>query len=252
MDAVSRRSLGGLMAVMVVMTVGAAGLFGAEPPAERSESSRSNAPKRPHLGDPKSTFRSYIEAVRRNDLQAAMECWVIDDSNKSGALDVIVGLFVSPRRLAQVAEKKFGKEGTAAIPKDCLRKDLSDQALGLTARRLEDADVKVQGDTAELTIRWKEDDGVPNPAFWFTDRPFSFRKVKGNWKIDANKMADLKRGADFFQPGTWGPLFQDEVRIMNDAVDGMEKGKLRTAEELSRFIEARAAEMVKRYEEEMK
>lgn len=42
---------------------------------------------------------------------------VIDDDNKSGALDTIVGLWISMRQINQVAEKKFGAKGLGAILK---------------------------------------------------------------------------------------------------------------------------------------
>ncbi len=201
--------------------------------------------------DPKATYRTYIEAVRNNNVRAAKECWVIDDDNKSGALDTIVGLWISMRRVNQVAETKFGAEGLDAILKGWRRDDVSDPALDLTKKRLEDAEVQITGDTAKLKIKWKEDDGVPNPAFEFGEST-SFRKVGGNWKIDANKMTGLKRGPDFFEKGTWGRMFRDQVAVMNEATDGMEKGKLKTAKELGVFIEDKIEAMKKKYEEERK
>jgi hypothetical protein len=129
------------------------------------------------------------------------------------------------------------------------RDDVSDPALDLTKKRLDDAEVKMIGVTAELKIKWKENDGVPNPAFEFGESTH-FRKVGKNWKIDANKMTGLKRGADFFQKGTWGPLFRDQVVIMNEAIDGMEKGKLKSAKELEAFVQKKIEAMKKKIEEE--
>src|SRR5205807_9025237 len=100
-------------------------------------------------------------------------------------------------------------------------------------------------------IKWKEDDGVANPAFEFGEST-GFRKVGGNWKIDANKRTNLKGGADFFEKGTWGRMLRDQVVIMNEAIDGMEKHKLKTAKELGVFIEGKLAAMKKKYEEERK
>jgi hypothetical protein len=47
----------------------------ADPPAEKPAA---------EYADPKATYRSYIEAVRKNDVKATKQCWVIDDDNKSG------------------------------------------------------------------------------------------------------------------------------------------------------------------------
>src|SRR5437868_1313445 len=70
--------------------------------------------------DPKTTFQTYLEAVRKIDAKAAKMCWVIDDDNQCGALDVLVGGWISPRQLNQVAVKRFGEEGRRAIPQDWL------------------------------------------------------------------------------------------------------------------------------------
>ena len=57
-------------------------------------------------------------------------------------------------------------------------------------------------------------------------------------------------GADFFKKGTWGPMFRDQVVIMDEAVDGMEKGKLKSAKELGAFIGGKIEAMKRKYEEE--
>jgi hypothetical protein len=214
----------------------------ADPPAKVPADKRAD-----EFADPKATYRTYIEAVRKNDVKAAKKCWVIDDDNKSGALDTIVGLWISMRQINQVAERKIGADGLDAILKGWRRDDVSDAALDLTKRRVDDAEVKITDDTAALKIKWKEDDAVK-----FGDGPISFRKVGGNWKIDANKMTGLERGADFFEKGTWGQMFGDQVAIMNEAIDGMEKDKLKSAKELGAFIEGKIEAMKKKDEEERK
>lgn len=198
---------------------------------------------------PESTYRNYIEAIRISDVQAAKKFWVIDDNNKSGVLDVIVGLWISPRQLNQLALKNFGPKGMQAIPKGWRRDDLTDQALDLTQKRLDDVEVKIEGDRAELKIKWKDGDGGDNPAFEFSHDPIIFRKVSSIWKMDANRMCDLERGIDFFKPGSWGPMFRDQVVIMNEAVEGIEKGKLKTAKDLEVFINGKITAMEKKYNE---
>jgi hypothetical protein len=242
MDVALRRAFCSL----VVLVTAAAASTAADPPAKPP------AGKRSEYADPKATYRTYIEAVRKNEVKAAKQCWVIDDENKSGALDTIVGLWISMRQINQVAERKVGAEGLDAILNGWRRDDVTDAALDLTRKRIDNAEVKITGDTAALKIKWKEDDGVPNPAFEFREGPITFRKVGENWKIDANKMTGLERGADFFEKGTWGPMFRDQVVIMNEAIEGMEKGKLKTAKELGAFIEGKIEAMKKKYEEERK
>jgi hypothetical protein len=240
-------ALRGMLCLLVVLVTTAAASPSADPPAKLPADKPAD-----EYADPKATYRTYIEAVRKNDVKAAKQCWVIDDDNKSGALDTIVGLWISMRQINQVAEKSFGAKGLDTILKGWRRDDVTDPALDLTKKRLDDAEVKINGDTAELKIKWKEDDGVPNPAFEFGEST-SFRKVGGNWKIDANKMTSCpKGGADFFEKGAWGRMFRDQVAIMNEAIDGMEKNKLKTMRELGVFIEGKLAAMKKKYEEERK
>lgn len=221
-------------------------LASASQPAQKPAQEKQAA----QYADPKLTYQTYIEAVRRNDLKAGTQCWVFDHDDKGAALDVIVGLWVSMRRLNQAAVKKFGDEGRQAIIKGWRREDVTDQALELTKARVKDADVKITGDSAELKIRWKEDDGVHDPAFEFGDGPVAFRRVNGNWKIDGNKMTGLARGTDYFDKGTWGRMFRDQIAIMNEAADGIERGKLTSAAQLKTLIDTRIEALMKRYEEE--
>lgn len=201
--------------------------------------------------DPKATYGTYIEAVRNCDLEAAKRCWVMNGDNKSQALNTIVGLWVSTRKATLLAGKEFGAEGRDALLKRFRRENVSDAALDLTRKRLDDAEVSVTGDTGELKMKWGEDDGYPNPAFEFRKEPTPFRRVGGAWKIDGNKMTGLDRGAEFFE-GTWGRMMRDQVAIMNETAEAMEKGQLKTAKELGAFLDAKVGAVVKKYEDERK
>jgi hypothetical protein len=215
----------------------------ADPSAKPPDDGRAAA-----YADPKAAYGTYINAVRANDLEAAKRCWVMDGDGESRALDTIVGLWVSTRKASRLAGQKFGPEGCDAVLKRFRREDVSDAALDLTRKRLEDAEVTITGDAAELKMKWGEDDGYPNPAFEFRKEPTPFRKVGGNWKIDGNRMTKLQRGADFFE-ATWGRMMRDQVVIMNEAVEAMEQGKLKNAKELTAFIDGKVADVVKKYKE---
>jgi len=203
----------------------------------------------PDYSNPRATYRTYLNAVRQNDVRAAMNCWVIDDDNKSGALETIVGMWVAPRRFFQLAERTYKPEDLPVDFKKRQRDDLTDAAIDLTRRRIVDAEVKIEGDTAELRIKWEKNDGYPNTAFEFSGEPISFRRVEGKWKIDANKKAGIKRGADFFEQGTWGRAFRDQVDLMNKACDLMEMGDLKTVPEMESFFKSGFAELRRKHEE---
>lgn len=215
--------------------------------------SAADPPAKPaaEYADPQATYRTYLEAIRKNDLKAAMRCWVVDDDNKSGALNTAVGIWVSMRQINQLAEKKFGTDGLGDALKGLRRDDVSDAALDRTAKRLTDADVKATDDTAELKLKWKKEDGGDNPVFGYR-QPVHFRKVGGEWKIDFHAMTGLKRGAELFTEGSWGVMFRDEVVVMNEAVDRMEKGKLNSAKELGEFVNDRFEVLKKKYDEAKK
>ncbi len=205
------------------------------------------------FADPVSTYRFYIDAVRKTDPEAAKSCFAISDDNKSGALDVMVGLWTSTRRLDQIATKKFGANATREIlePIGFSRGDLSDAALDLTEKRLTGARVRFLGDDkAELVIQWHEDDGDPNEAFEFQgDDPVEFIKVNGAWKIDASKRIGDLPGEEFLKEGTWGAAFRDHVTIADAASDRLTKGTLKTPEDLKEFLAREGSAAEKRYKE---
>jgi hypothetical protein len=205
------------------------------------------------FADPVSTYRFYIGAVRKTDPVAAKSCFAIGDGSKSGALDVMVGLWISSRRLDQIATRRFGADAarTTLEPFGLSRGDLSDAALDLTEQRLKDAKVKFLGDDkAELVIQWHEDDGDPNEAFEFQgDDPVEFIKVNGAWKIDAIKRIAGISGEEFLKEGTWGAAFRDHVTIADAASDRLTKGTLKSPEDLKAFLSREVSAAEKRYKE---
>lgn len=199
--------------------------------------------------DPKATFRAYIEALRNRDIQAAKQCWVIAADDQSGSVDMLVGLWIAMRQINHVAEQKFGTEGLDAVLKGWRRDDLSDSALDLAKKRLEQAEVKRIDHSATLQFHWQEGDGVVRPVFAFGEDPIPFRQVNGEWKIDASKMAESEQGSDAFANSSWGKLVRDQITIMNEAVAWMEQGKLKTAAELNQFIESKLSALKQKYKE---
>jgi hypothetical protein len=205
------------------------------------------------FADPASTYRSYINAVRKTDLVAAKSCFTIHEDNKSGLLDVRVGLWTSTRRLYQTATEKLGAEAARAIlePLGLCRDDLSDAALDLTEARLSGAVVKFLGDeTAELVVKWREDDGYPNAAFeYHGDDPIPFLKVKGVWKIDATQQIGGVPGEDLLKDGTWDAAFRDHVKIADEASDRLMKGTLKSSKDLKDFLAVELSAAEKSYKD---
>lgn len=197
---------------------------------------------------PRETFRTYLDAVQRNDLAAANQCWVFDNDAKPGVINTFLGLKIAPRRFFLVAQQKFGSTLPADFQKR-QREDLTDAAIELTRQRLAGAEATITGDTAELKFKWQKDDGYPNPAFDFGEDPISFRKISDNWKLDGNEQTGLQRGADFFKAGSWGPAFRDQVDLMQETTRRMEKGELKTWAETETYFKNGFEAARKRHEE---
>ena len=206
--------------------------------------------KEPDLSSPKATLLSYVEAVEAGDYATAKHCWVIDGKDQDGAMEVVVGLWTSSRRARLAVIQKFGKVGIEALGKFA-RPDVSDEALDRTLNRIKDSEAEIKGDKASLQIRWKKDDGFPNDVFLFSKEPLPFRKVGATWLLDATASAggDAK---SVLEPGTWGPLFRDYTKMLNEAADGLGSGKLKTKDDVSGLIEERGKAAAKRYEDALR
>ena len=83
---------------------------------------------------PCDVYRSYLKAVKTNDLAGAKQCWCMRGNDSAGALDVIAGLYTAFHRF-NAAMKRFGEDGRFGIV-IVIRWDsrrLSDNHLGLRA-----------------------------------------------------------------------------------------------------------------------
>jgi hypothetical protein len=203
--------------------------------------------KDPDVGSPKTTLQSYVAAVKAGDYEAAKKCWVVDGKDRDGALEGVVGFWTASRRAELAMVERFGREGINVLGKFA-REDLSDDALDRTLSRIQDSEAEVKADQASFKIKWKDGDGSRNEAFLFSREPLKFRKVEGKWLLDASAQA----GGDaqsILEPGTWGPLFRDYTRMLNEVSDALAAGKLKTKEDVSRLVEEKSKAAAKRYED---
>ena len=70
-------------------------------------------------------------ATKANDVETAKRCWMIDDDNASGALDVVVGMWVASRKLVAATDAKFGADGVKLLGR-WNRPTCTDKAIELT------------------------------------------------------------------------------------------------------------------------
>src|SRR5262249_38768603 len=139
----------------------------------------------PDLSSPPATVRSYLAAIKANDVEAAKRCWTIDDGNASGALDVVVGMWVASRKLVAVTQAHLGSEGVKHLGR-WNRVACSDRAIDVTLERLATAESKELKTIAKLTIPWQPGDGETTPAFLCVKVPLVFLRVDDQWRLDAN------------------------------------------------------------------
>jgi len=200
------------------------------------------------LSDPIKTYRTYLEAIKRDDLAAAKACCTISDDDKAGSLDVYVGVWVTFHHFNKVALEHFKDdvrpylEVGGADPKEnpYLRRDCTDKALELTISRLPGSKFRIKGDKAWLTIAWDKDDGSPNDVFCYQHEALLFRKIHGLWKVDF--MPEDARPEDLaaeFKPGSWGRAFRDGRDILDAVIKEIEAGKLKTWKQVTGDLEKR-------------
>ena len=79
---------------------------------EQSAVSGANAQPIADYSDPIKTYQSFLEAIKRDDLVAAKACCTILDDNKSGSLDVLVGMWVTFHHFNKVALLNFKEEAS--------------------------------------------------------------------------------------------------------------------------------------------
>jgi hypothetical protein len=201
----------------------------------------------PDLSSPPTTVRSYLAAVKANDVETAKRCWAIDDGNASGALDVIVGMWVASRKLVAVTQAHLGSEGIKHLGR-WNRVACSDRAIDVTLDRLAAAESKELKTIAKLTIPWQPSDGETTPAFLCVKVPLVLRNLDGQWKLDANVFTGCEKAADLFGPMSIWSVCRDEMAVMNELTAAIEKGQFKNAVDFERELQARVAVLKAKYE----
>lgn len=182
--------------------------------------------KGPDFSTPGETVKSYLTAVRANDVEAAKRCWAIDEDNASGVLDVVVGMWVASRKLVAVAEAKLGPAGVEALGR-WNRVHATNAAIDTTLQRLGNAKMHERGEMAKLSIEWQPGDGDTTPAFLCVKAPLFFRKVGTDWKLDANVYTGSRKAAELFGPGQIWPVWRDEMAVMTDLTTQLQKDEFK-------------------------
>lgn len=209
---------------------------------EKKSSESATEVRKADFSDPLKTYRTYLEAVKGNDLNLAKECMFLK-KDAPGVLDFAVGLWIAHHRFNALVTTRFGKHDDSPF----FRSDCNDEAIDRTLDKLANATVIIKGDSAEMTINWGDYDDA-HPVFNFQgDAPMIFSKIKGLWKI----ACDLEEPAEkLFAPGTWGWCFRESMKALNETSDAIESGKLKNWEQVNARMEERQKELERQYQKD--
>jgi hypothetical protein len=197
-----------------------------------------NRAAEPDLSSPHATFRTFLEAVKKNDLEQAKRCWTIDDDNRSGALDVLVGRWIAARKLSDIVDAKLGANGLKVMGR-WHRADLSNQAIGRTIVRLEKAEAVDREDIATLKFRWEPGDsadGKQTAVFLYLNVPYGLHKIGNQWRIDANLFMDVKQADELFKPNSIWVVWREEMELMNRLTEMLEKRQIQTVAQFEKQV----------------
>jgi hypothetical protein len=203
--------------------------------------------------DPKKTFDVFLRAIRANDLAKAKACYTISGDDASRVLDVAVGMWIVFHRFSETARSNLGERAWAELQEwngNIARDDCTNEAIDRTRAHLNDAILTTKKDTTELLIKWGAREPLQDPVFHYSgDSPIAFfRQVKGSWKLDFHAETGLEKAGDFFKPGTWGPMFRDQMQIVEEIRTNLERSKLTTAQQTIDAFEARMAALENKYD----
>lgn len=199
----------------------------------------------PDLSNPQTTYREFLKAIGKCDLDAALACYAYEQKHAE-AMRVAVGIFIAHRRFGKTVEGKFGAdEKTRELLDGWLRPDVTDKALELTTRQLDAARVELEGGTATVDMRWDELEGDEEPFRFLHD---SLRKVDGRWKLDSGGGGGAE---DFMKAGGWGNLFRNGIVMLEDASAKITKGDFKNVEELKAYLDEREKVLTEAYEKEL-
>ena len=174
------------------------------------------------LSSPKSTAKSFYEAMNNADSSAMRDCLLIEGDDQQQLAGAFLDVILSGKKLADAAKEKFSAGGEKLAAGALTRED---------AGSIDNAKQTDDGDAATLQIDPQR-------------KPLKFRKTSAGWKLilvdyAAEKKEDL--------PGQI-KLLTNLGAAMNDTANDINEGRFPTTADAEAAIQQRFSEvMVKRY-----
>ena len=199
------------------------------------------APAAPNadFSDPKKTMQTLAAAVKAKDAKLIRQCLWIDESDKPAA-EALLSTMDSSLRFQKAVADKFGPAAAKEV------EGISNQDLLMTSRlkALDDAKLVQEGDTAVLTLEEKIPVSSAAPtevAEGTTRREIAFRKVEGQWKIDAGKVMNLKNA----RVTAILPTMAKIGEVLNTTAAEIESGKVATLQQARQALTQRTVAVLK-------
>jgi hypothetical protein len=162
------------------------------------------------LSTPKGAAKTFASALERGDAETAKNACTGADPK---VIESMAHMMPNMKKLREAAKSKFGDQGTSILGGS---EDMSD-----LAKKVDDSDVKEQGDTATLTP--KNTSGMP----------MKLKKVGSDWKVDASELSGAMGGA-----GTG--MIDGMSKAASETADEINAGKYKTADEAKQAFGVKA------------
>ena len=170
------------------------------------------------LSSPKSTAKSFYEAMGNADSSAMRDCLLVDGDRQQKLADAFLEVILSGKKLSDAAHEKFGASGDKLAAGSITHED---------ATQIDQARETDSGDDATLVISNAR-------------RPLKFQKTSGGWKLVLLDYAGAK-------PET----LDDQIKVlaslasaMNDTADDISAGRFPTPADAEAAIQQRFSEVM--------
>lgn len=188
----------------------------ADPPAAHSERDRERD-RDDH--SPKATLKQLAAALRDGDADRIRQVMHATTTAESRMVSAMADMARAMAAMQKSAVKAFGKEAAKEVVGDTDATDAESNA------RIDAADVKVQGDTATVSM----EDG--------DEAPVVLKRVDGRWKLP---MSELSRGADAAALDERLTALAEQSRLVRTLAAEIESGKYATPAQAHEAWQSRA------------
>jgi len=169
------------------------------------------------LSTPQAAAKEFSQAVFNGDVEAAKAAAITNSPDEEKSLEMIVQLRGAQKKMVDAAVAKFGDEGKSLYQQGGRGGGGGGNAPAPAtsaeeiAKRIDDADVKTEGDTATVTPK--------------EGRPTHVKKAGSDWKVDMSQMEGLTRMAQ-------NPQMVDTIQKMYvEFANDIDAGKYKSVDE---------------------